>query len=103
MLSTDRGYDWRMVVKEVDGNAMKFICCKGICNGQPDNVPPPVNGWTQVLYNVDADPFDEHPVTNKTLASELRELLPESFGCGSHYAGAEELILSQRLNPVPLE
>ena len=101
--SPPSGYDWRMVVKEVEGNAIKFICCKGVCNGQPRNVPPPVDGWTQVMYNVDADPFDSHPLENKTLAAELRALLPASFGCGTSYAGADELIVSQRLNPLPNE
>merc|ERR1711964_797158 len=34
----DGGFAWRMVVEAETG--LKFICCKGPCNGAPHNAPP---------------------------------------------------------------
>jgi len=59
----------------------------GTCNGSPSNVPAPSGGYTQLLYNTVADPFDMHPLTaDAAYASEvvhLRSLLPTSeWTCG---------------------
>ena len=54
---TERGgYNWRMVVKQYNqSTTLKMICCKGQCNGAPSTVPPPKNGFTQLLYNTQQD------------------------------------------------
>lgn len=78
------GYNWRLVVKAMnETTTLKFVCCKGKCNGSPSTVPKPKNGWTKLLYNTGTDPFDMHSLTHvdPDAAEELRKLLPPSFGC----------------------
>jgi hypothetical protein len=70
-----------------DSTILKFICCKGKCNGEPSNVGAPVEGYTQLLYNTVADPFDMHPLTEKPQyageIAHLRSLLPtDQWTCG---------------------
>ena len=75
-------YSWRMVVEADTG--LKFVCCRGACPGAPSNAPPvDAHGFTQILYDTVADPFDTVPISDRPEAvARLREQLPESFGCG---------------------
>lgn len=55
------GYNWRLVITHNETTILKFICCKGRCNGSPSTAPGPNSrGWTQLLYNVLEDEFDMH-------------------------------------------
>jgi len=76
---------WRMVVQQYGDVWLKFICCKGKCPSAPGNVPAPTSGWTQLLYDVNADQFDMHDVSAKypQAVDAMRQLLPQSFGCGN--------------------
>ena len=82
-------YNWRMVIKAYNASTiLKFICCKGKCNGEPSNVLPPQNGFTQLLYNIVSDPFDMKPLQAEprygSAVDELRGLLPTNqFTCGA--------------------
>lgn len=82
------GYNWRMVVKQYnESTTLKFICCIGKCKGAPSNIGPPVDGWTQLLYNTVADPFDMNNLANDHPheVNELRSLLPTThWECGKN-------------------
>lgn len=82
------GYNWRMVVKQYnESTTLKFICCIGVCKGAPSNVGPPVDGWSQLLYNTVADPFDMNNLAADfpEEVSELRALLPTvHWECGKN-------------------
>eukprot|EP00041_Stephanoeca_diplocostata_P007110 m.98043 g.98043 ORF g.98043 m.98043 type:complete len:550 (+) comp16736_c0_seq3:162-1811(+) len=80
------GFNWRMVIKQYDDNTiLKFICCKGKCNGQPSTAKSGEK-YTQLLYNIVADPFDMNPLTGPAFDNQtnyLRSLLPTSeWTCG---------------------
>jgi len=77
--------EWRMVVQQHGDAWLKFICCKKKCPNSPSNVPGPKGGWTQLLYDIDADQFDMNDVSAKypEAVDPMRQLLPKSFGCGS--------------------
>ena len=81
--------NWRMVIKAYNATTiLKFICCKGECNGEPSNVLPPQNGDTQLLYNIVANPFDMKPLQADPryagTIDKLRGLLPTNqFTCGA--------------------
>jgi len=81
-------YNWRMVVKQYnESTTLKFICCIGKCHGAPSNVGPPVDGWTQLLYNTMADPFDMNNLADDfpDEVDELRALLPTvHWKCGKN-------------------
>ena len=88
------GYNWRMVIKtNSTGGNLKMICCRGECNGKPTTAPgPKKNGFSYLLYDIDADPFDMHdlaPLLPATTES-MRQLLPASFGCPALPSAAEE-------------
>eukprot|EP00936_MAST-01D_sp_MAST-1D-sp1_P001403 g1403.t1 len=76
--------NWRLAVQEHNGTWFKFICCKGHCPNAPSNVPSPVSGWTQLLYDVQADQFDMNELSAKhpDIMEKMRPLLPTSFSCG---------------------
>ena len=65
--------DWsfRLVVSEVDGppkSTYKFVCCKRKCPGAPSSVSPPsADGYTRLLFDTVADPFDMHDLKDKLL------------------------------------
>jgi len=87
------GFNWRMVVKAFNASTtLKFICCKGECNGNPSTAPKPKDGWEQAMYNTKEDPFDMHNIAPAfpEIASELRALLPKEFNCGGSAASVVE-------------
>lgn len=59
---------WRLVVMThpANGHALKLVCCKGPCPGQPTNSSSGGHGqdqtlapqWTQLLIDTTLDPFD---------------------------------------------
>jgi len=79
-------YTWRMAVAQLGNSTYKFICCKGVCPGSPSTVPKPTAGWTQLLYDVIADPFDMHDIApdHKDRVDKMRQMLPVEpwFECG---------------------
>jgi len=74
-------YSWRMVVKRMgDGRQLKYVCCKGRCNGSPSTAPGPDNdGFTRILYDTLADPNDMDPLHDPAAKAELQALLPVGF------------------------
>jgi hypothetical protein len=82
-------FSFRLVVSERSGppsSTYKFICCKGACPGAPSNVPPPgADGYTRLLFDVVADPFDMHNLALELphVAEDLRRQLPvvHGFNC----------------------
>merc|ERR1712150_71492 len=90
------GFNWRMVVKQYnESTTLKFICCIETCPGAPSNVPHPVDGWTQLLYNTLADPFDMKNLVNDfpIEANELRALLPTvHWKCGKNSSISKYLV-----------
>jgi hypothetical protein len=87
------GYSWRMAVQEINGTTFKFVCCKGACNGAPSTTPPPVHGWTQLLFDVLNDECDMHDLSRQRpdIVQQMRPLLPPSFGCGTAYASESDV------------
>eukprot|EP00931_Biecheleriopsis_adriatica_P020361 TRINITY_DN13632_c0_g1_i2.p1 TRINITY_DN13632_c0_g1~~TRINITY_DN13632_c0_g1_i2.p1 ORF type:complete len:607 (+),score=89.11 TRINITY_DN13632_c0_g1_i2:161-1981(+) len=83
--------NWRMAVQNIDGIRFKFVCGKGAIKYAPSTVPAPVDGWTQLLYNIDQDHFDMHDLSSAhpKVVHVMREYLPKSFACGQ----TESLIL----------
>jgi arylsulfatase A-like enzyme len=79
--------NWRLAVQQHNGTWYKFVCCQGACPQAPHNVPAPVGGWTQLLYQVGAggDQFDMHDLSAELpgVVAAMRPLLPEVFGCGA--------------------
>ena len=78
-----------MAVAEFDGTPFKFVCCKGRCLGALSPVDKPVavgkpdaDGYTRLLYDTAADPFDMHDVKAKLphVAEKLRAALPVEHG-----------------------
>ena len=69
--ASDESFNFRLAVSVVDGpprSIYKFVCCQGRCPGAPSNVgPPDEDGYTRLLYDTLADPFDMH---------DLRQALP---------------------------
>ena len=84
--------DWRAVVKNVGGFTYKLVCCRGKCNPAPKGTPELTPGQTfqMLLYNVKADPYDQHPVTDELpgVAMDLQDELPPGW-CPLHPAVAE--------------
>jgi arylsulfatase len=86
-----RSFSFRLVVSEVNGPPMstyKFICCKGRCPGAPSTVHrPSADGYTKLLFDTVADPFDMHDLKSKLphIAEALRKELPviHDFNCSS--------------------
>eukprot|EP01063_Lacrimia_lanifica_P004438 TRINITY_DN1248_c0_g1_i1.p1 TRINITY_DN1248_c0_g1~~TRINITY_DN1248_c0_g1_i1.p1 ORF type:complete len:508 (+),score=206.28 TRINITY_DN1248_c0_g1_i1:67-1590(+) len=86
---------WRMVVQDGtsdDGKtttSFKYICCKGNCVGKPSTAPSAVNGWTEMLIDVHADPFDMHDLApeNPKLGKQMAAMLPKKYaaGCGQFH------------------
>uniref|UniRef100_A0A7S4M1C3 Sulfatase N-terminal domain-containing protein n=1 Tax=Prymnesium polylepis TaxID=72548 RepID=A0A7S4M1C3_9EUKA len=76
-------YNFRLAVAEFDGTPYKFVCCKGRCPGAPSPVgKPDADGYTRLLYDTAADPFDMHDVKAKLphVAEKLRAALPVEHG-----------------------
>lgn len=76
-------YNFRLAVAEFDGTPYKFVCCKGRCPGSPSPVgKPDADGYTRLLYDTAADPFDMHDVKAKLphVAEKLRAALPVEHG-----------------------
>eukprot|EP00730_Choanoeca_flexa_P002915 TRINITY_DN11228_c0_g1_i11.p1 TRINITY_DN11228_c0_g1~~TRINITY_DN11228_c0_g1_i11.p1 ORF type:complete len:471 (+),score=73.33 TRINITY_DN11228_c0_g1_i11:2-1414(+) len=77
-----KGYNWRMVLKSINGTIYKYICCKGDCPGKPSTAPKATpDGYSRLLYNVEADPFDMAPIHNHDLKTALHPLLPAALKC----------------------
>ena len=84
-------WSFRLVVSEFNGPPMstyKFICCKGKCPGAPKYVGrPDKDGYTKLLFDTVADPFDMHDLKLKLpqVAEALRRELPviHGFNCSS--------------------
>ena len=57
-------FSWRVAVAEHPGpphSTYKLVCCKGRCPGTPSaaaHLPPDADGYTRLLYDTIADPFD---------------------------------------------
>lgn len=88
------GFDnFRLVVQTINGTNFKFVCCRKACPNAPTTIPKPVGGWTQVLYDVDKDPFDMTDLSAQYphVVSDLRAFLPSTFGCGTKYEDTEDL------------
>ena len=87
----NRDFSFRLAVSEMAGppaSAYKFICCRGRCPGAPSNVGRPgTDGYTRLLYDTVADPFDMHDLSEKLphVAEALRKELPvvHGFNCTS--------------------
>ena len=87
----NRDFSFRLVVSEMSGppvSTYKFICCRGRCPGAPSNVGRPgADGYTRLLYDTVADPFDMHDLSEKLphIAEALRKELPviHGFNCSS--------------------
>ncbi len=86
-----RDFSFRLVVSEQNGppvSTYKFVCCKGACPGAPSNVAgPDADGYTRLLFDTVADPFDMHNLAPKLphVAETLRRELPtmHEFNCSS--------------------
>jgi len=78
--------NWRMTLQKINGTRFKFICAKGRILYSPSTVPAPVNGWTQLLYDIDQDAFDMQDISSAhpEVVRVMRSLLPETFACGSN-------------------
>jgi len=87
-------YSFRLVVSEREGSVYKFVCCLGLCPGAPSSVgAPDADGYTRLLYDTIADPFDMHNLRDDKadLAEELSKQLPvaHGFDCRSAERKAE--------------
>ena len=79
-------FSFRLAVSELDGpptSVYKFVCCKGRCPGAPSSVgPPAADGYTRLLFDTIADPFDMHNLMRSLphVAEALRMELPTEHG-----------------------
>lgn len=85
-------FSFRVAVAEHVGpphSTYKFVCCKGHCPGAPSYVGrPDADGYTRLLFDTVADPFDMHDLKNQLphVARALwRKLpiVPGAFNCSS--------------------
>merc|ERR1711871_1079064 len=89
--SSEKYFSFRLAVAQMDGppsSTYKFICCKGHCPGSPSWVGRPgKDGYTRLLFDTVADPFDMHDLQHKLphVAEALRKELPvlHGFNCSS--------------------
>lgn len=86
IIENRREWSFRVAVSEMDGpplSTYKFVCCKGKCPGSPSYVRRPDNsGYTKLLFDTVADPFDMHDLKDKLphVAEALRKELPVEHG-----------------------
>ena len=84
-------FSFRLAVSEMNGppaSTYKFVCCKGRCPGAPKYVGRPgAGGYTRLLFDTIADPFDMHDLSKKLphVAEALRKELPvvHGFNCSA--------------------
>ena len=57
-------FSWRTAsLGRPGGHIYKLVCCKGKCPFAPSNVgPPDADGYTRLLYDTAADPYDMHDI-----------------------------------------
>ena len=83
-------FDFRLAVASVDNEGtFKYVCCVGACPGSPSTAPPPdADGYTRLLFDTVADPFDMRDVKadHPDVAERLRAALPAAhgFNCTRH-------------------
>lgn len=82
------GFNFRLAMMEHKGAPYKFVCCLGKCPGAPSNTrKPDADGYTRLLFNTAADPFDMHDVSeaHPQLVEMLRAELPvmHGFNCSA--------------------
>ena len=77
-----------MVVQEVGGRQLKYICCMGTCPNPPSTAPAPrkttSGNWTEMLIDIVADPYDMADLapSNRAVVDKLRPLLPLAYAAG---------------------
>ena len=81
-------FNFRVAVADFEGVPYKFVCCRGKCPGSPSTAPKPdTDGYTRLLYNTQADPFDMsdikamHPKKVVALSGALP--VANGFNCSS--------------------
>ena len=76
-------FNFRLAVAELEGGPHKFVCCQGRCPGSPSTASAPdADGYTRMLFNTAADPFDMHDLKSALphVAEKLRAALPVEHG-----------------------
>jgi hypothetical protein len=77
-------FSWRTATLErPGGHIYKLVCCKGKCPSAPSNVgPPDADGYTRLLYDTAADPYDMHDIREEKpdVVAQLQESLPRTHG-----------------------
>ena len=77
-------FSWRTATLErPGGHIYKLVCCKGKCPSAPSNVgPPDADGYTRLLYDTAADPYDMHDIRKEKpdVVAQLQESLPRTHG-----------------------
>jgi len=76
--------NWRMVVQQHNNTWFKFVCCDGKCKGAASSLPGPTDGYSQFLFDINADQFDMQDLSqdNPEVVDVMRALLPSHFACG---------------------
>ena len=89
------GFNFRLAMTVHKGAPYKFVCCLGTCPGAPSNTRrPDADGYTRLLFDTAADPFDMHDVreAHPQLVAMLSAELPVIHGFNCSSAGAGRLV-----------
>ena len=77
-------FSWRTAtLGRPGGHIYKLVCCKGKCPFAPSNVgPPDADGYTRLLYDTVADPYDMHDIRKEKpdVVAVLQDSLPRTHG-----------------------
>ena len=76
-------FDFRLAVARFAEGTFKFVCCAGACPYAPSTVSPPdADGYTRLLFDTVADPYDMRDVKAAfpAVAEALRRTLPVRHG-----------------------
>ena len=77
-------FSWRTAsLGRPGGHIYKLVCCKGRCPFAPSNVgPPDADGYTRLLYDTAADPYDMHDIRKEKpdVVAVLQDSLPRTHG-----------------------